>query len=169
MPAPAPLRDNGSPCTRLDMHQLLAAGAVAVLIGASLSVQAESISGNASETKTYRFNRGLPAGASATSLWQGVVVEVEGQTVKPRFVTHRRVFFSSWRDFPAIAVKACLIGTDGFSANNDCFSAVGNSLTVPNGKSPIDYSYQFQYEAEVEAVREDSFLLRGQPSTIKMN
>lgn len=131
-------------------------------LAALATVLSSATLARANEIKIYKFNRGLPAGASSTALWQGVVVEVTGQNVKPRLVTHRRVFFSSWRDFPATAVKACLIGVDGFSANDKCFSTKGSSITIPDGQSPMDYSYQFQYQAEGEATREDSFMLRDQ-------
>jgi hypothetical protein len=111
------------------------------------------------EIQTYKFNRGLPAGASATSLWQGVVVEVDGQIVKPRFVTHRRVFFSWWKDFPATAIRACKTDAEGFSSSNNCITVQGNMIEIPAGASPYSYWYKFQYNMESEGKREDEFML----------
>ena len=117
------------------------------------------------EILTFKFNRGLPAGAPMSALWQGVVVEVNGQNVKPRFVTHRRIFFSSWRDFPATAIKACKIGADGFTSRENCLTVNEESITIPAGSTPYQYSYRFQYNAENEAKREDEFLLEKQLDT----
>jgi len=111
------------------------------------------------EVQTYKFNRGLPAGASSTSLWQGVVVEVNGQLVKPRFVTHRRVFFSWWNDFPATAIRACKVDAEGFSSSDNCITVQGNMIEIPEGSSPFSYSYKFQYNMENEGKREDEFML----------
>lgn len=127
-------------------------GAVSALLLAPLQ-------GLCGEVYEYRFNRGVPAGASSTALWQGIVVEVEKNSVSPRFVTHRRFFISSWRDFYPVAIKACRIDSDGFESSSDCFATKDRTIVIPDGQTPYDYSYRFQFSMENEGKREEGFLL----------
>ena len=135
------------------MRRSVCAGtAVSVLLLAPLH-------GSCSDVYEYRFNRGVPAGATSSALWQGVVVEVNQNSVSPRFVTHRRVFFSSWRDFYPSAIKACKLDSDGFESVDDCFTSTARTIVIPEGQTPYQYSYRFQFSMENEGKREDSFLL----------
>lgn len=131
-----------------------------VFIGTALSVfSLAPLAGFCSEVYEYRFNKGIPAGASATALWQGIVVEVSQNKVSPRFVTHRRVFFSSWNDFYPSAIKACKLDLDGFISSSDCITSKSRSIVIPDDETPYQYSYRFQFSMENEGKREETFLL----------
>ena len=111
------------------------------------------------EKLTFKFTRTGSGGGGGTILWQGVVVDVEDNTVAPKYTIHHRIFFSRWDDFPATAIKACLLGSDGFSSDASCVVFKGPVATIPEGKTPYDYSYKFQFSTKSESKAEESFLL----------
>ena len=118
------------------------------------------LQGLCSEVYEYRFPGGTPVGASATTVWQGVIVEVRPTSVSPRFVTHSRAFISnSWKDiYPAI-IKACKLYPDGFESSSDCFISKGRNISIPEGKTPYEYSYRFQFLTENGSKQEEKFFL----------
>jgi hypothetical protein len=141
------------------MRRLLSATAgaaisIAIALGQiSTAVQAEPVK--------YKFDRGRPWGGEggATGIWSGVVVEVKGNKVTPKFAIQRRIFVNWWVDLPAQKIQACPVGQDGFSANVDCLVADEKSIDIPAGKSPLDYSYKFLYITEKGGTSEESFRL----------
>ena len=116
-----------------------------------------------SQSAKYKFDRGRPWGGEggATGVWSGVVVEVDGNKVTPKFAIQRRIFVNWWVDLPAQKIQACPLGKDGFSTNTDCLIADEKSLIIPAGKNPIDYTYKFLYVAEKGGTSEESFRLDG--------
>ena len=111
------------------------------------------------EKLTFKFTRSGSGGGGGTILWQGIVVDVEGATVLPRYTVHHRVFFSRWDDFPASAVQACERDPDGFSTESNCITSREKSITIPEEKSPYDYSYKFLFTRKNESKPEESFIL----------
>lgn len=159
MPTPAPLRDNGATCAQLDMHRLLTtvAGTAASIVFALGPITAAALS----EPVKYQFDRGRPwaGGGGATGIWSGVVVEVDGNKVTPKFAIQRRIFVNWWVDLPAQKIQACPLGQDGFSANVDCLTVEAKDIVIPTGMNPIKYSYKFIYIAEKGGASEESFRL----------
>ena len=111
------------------------------------------------EKLTFKFTRSGSGGGGGTILWQGIVVDVEGNTVSPRYTVHHRVFFSRWDDFSASAVQACERDPDGFSTESNCITSKSESITIPEEKSPFDYSYKFLFTRKNESKSEESFML----------
>jgi len=114
-----------------------------------------------SEPLKFKFDRGRPWGGEggATGVWQGVVVEVDGNTVIPKFAIQRRIFISWWLDLPAQKIQACPLAKDGFSSSENCMTVDNKSITLPEGKNPYDFSYKFLYVSEKGGTSEDSFRL----------
>ena len=88
------------------------------------------------EKLTFKFTRSGSGGGGGTILWQGIVVDVEGNTVSPRYTVHHRVFFSRWDDFSASAVQACERDPDGFSTESNCITSKSESITIPEENRP---------------------------------
>ena len=151
--------DNGFTCTRPDMRRLIAtvAGAAVSIAFALGPITAAALS----EPVKYQFDRGRPWGGEggATGVWSGVVVEVDGNKVTPKFAIQRRIFVNWWVDLPAQKIQACPLGQDGFSATIDCLTVDASSLTIPTGISPFSYSYKFLYVSEKGGTSEESFRL----------
>ena len=139
------------------LHQKTVNGAI-VAIGLALGLFAEIA---LSEPIKYKFDRGRPWGGEggATGIWSGVVVEVEGNTVTPRFAIQRRIFVNWWVDLPAQKIQACPLGEDGFSTTIDCIIVDAKSITIPQEKNPADFSYKFLYVTEKGGTTEESFRL----------
>jgi len=114
-----------------------------------------------SEPVKLKFDRGRPWGGEggATGVWQGVVVEVDGNKITPKFAIQRRIFVNWWVDLPAQKIQACPLGQDGFSATIGCLTVDASSLTIPTGLSPFSYSYKFLYVSEKGGTSEESFRL----------
>jgi len=141
------------------MRRLITATAVAIV---SISFVLGTNTGTLlSAPVKYKFDRGRPWGGEggATGVWSGVVVEVDGNKVTPKFSIQRRIFVNWWVDLPAQKIQACPLGADGFSTNVDCLIVDDKSIIIPTGKSPLDYSYKFLYDAEKGGRSEDSFRL----------
>lgn len=91
-----------------------------------------------------------------------LVVDVQGQTVKPRFVDHNNAFgtfkpaSSKWFDYPATAVRACPVGSGSWGATDGCLVSEGSSITMPEGADLDDYRFDFKYKKN-EAIVEYSF------------
>ena len=159
MRAAAPLRNNGATCAQLDMRRLLTtvAGAAVSIAFALGPITAAALS----EPVKYQFDRGRPWGGEggATGVWQGVVVEVDGNKITPKFAIQRRIFVNWWVDLPAQKIQACPLGQDGFSANVDCLTVEAKDIVIPTGMNPLKYSYKFIYIAEKGGASEESFRL----------
>ena len=109
----------------------------------------------------YQFDRGRPWGGEggATGIWSGVVVEVDGNKVTPKFAIQRRIFVNWWIDLPAQKIQACPLGEDGFSSNVDCLTVEAKDIVIPAGMSPLKFGYKFIYIAEKGGASEESFRL----------
>ena len=88
------------------------------------------------EKLTFKFTRSGSGGGGGTILWEGIVVDVEGNTVSPRYTVHHRVFFSRWDDFSASAVQACERDPDGFSTESNCITSKSKSIAIPKKNRP---------------------------------
>ena len=109
------------------------------------------------QKQKFQFQRTGTYGA--TVAWSGVVVEVDGNRVSPRFTLQNRVFFSRWKDFHAYAIQACKSSRTGFTPKQpECSEEKGRSITVPEGTSPFDYSYKFKFKKDGTDMQE-SFAL----------
>ena len=81
-----------------------------------------------------------------------MVVEVFGQTVKPRFVDHNNAFgtfkpaSSKWFDYPATAVRACPMGLGSWADSQDCLVSEGDSITLPEEADLDDFQFDFKYK-----------------------
>ena len=131
-------------------------------IVASIAITLSSISAAAfAEPLKFKFDRGRPWGGEggATGIWQGVVVEVEGNTVIPKFAIQRRIFVNWWVDLPAQKIQACPLAQDGFSSSSNYLTAEGKSIAIPEGTAPFDYSYKFLSVSEKGGTSEESFRL----------
>jgi hypothetical protein len=83
------------------MPRLIAAATGAAI---SIAVAVGTIADVAiSETIKYKFDRGRPWGGEggATGVWSGVVVEVDGNRVTPKYAIQRRISVNWWVDLPA--------------------------------------------------------------------
>jgi hypothetical protein len=96
---------------------------------------------SAARTQKFQFQRTGMSGA--TVVWQGVVVEVTGNRVAPRFTTNNQVLFNSWKDYPAYAIQACRK-----LDNENCVEVKATSITVSKGLSPYDYDFKFKYRKQ---------------------
>lgn len=97
-----------------------------------------------------------------SSSYTFLVVDVEGQTVKPRFVDHNNAFgtfkpaSSKWFDYPATAVRACPLGSGSWGGSDGCLVSEGTSITLPKDVDLEDYRFDFKYKKS-EAIVEYSF------------
>ena len=113
----------------------------------------------AAQAETYKVRL---SGDWWSSSYTFLVVEVAGQTVKPRFVDHNNAggtfkpAKSKWFDYPATAVRACPVGTGSWTASDDCFVSETSSITLPKGTDLNEYRYDFKY-AKGGATTELSF------------
>ena len=122
------------------------------LLFAAQSVQAE----------TYKLRL---SGDWWSSSYTFLVVEVDGQTVKPRFVDHNNAFGtfkpakSKWFDYPAVAVRACPLGTGSWGGSDECVVSESDSITLPEGADLNEYRFDFKYEKS-GATTEHSFKMK---------
>ena len=114
----------------------------------------------AAELKTEKFQFQRTGMAGATVVWQGVVVEVTGNKVAPRFTTNDQVVFNKWHDYPAFAIQACLK-----SDPESCLEERASFLTVPEGTSPYDYDFKFKYRKQEINYQEKFFLTSQEEDT----
>jgi len=140
------------------MQKLLFFAGKSLLLAACCSGLITAVHG---EIVKFKFDRGRPWGGEggATGIWQGVVVEVDGNMVTPKFAIQRRIFVNWWVDLPAQKVQACPLSKDGFSSSADCITAEGKNIQLPAGKNPYTYSYKFLYVGEKGGTSEESFRL----------
>lgn len=131
------------------------------LAAASLvSVQLVMSTNALAQPQKYQFQRLGMFGL--TVAWAGVVAEVDGNTVTPRFTVQNKVFFSRWSDFHAYAIQACRSSDTGFTPQEaDCIETKGQSITVPEGTTPYEYAYKFKFKKDGTDMQE-SFALTKQ-------
>ena len=131
------------------MKTLLASAAV-LCLGTGIGAPAYA------EAVTYKFKtsgdgwRGRP--------WIGVVVVVDGNTVRPRHTEQTSAFsavIGSWADYPAIAIRACKGASDSFKAD-ECITSQGAEILIPEGQDPKAYGYEFKYRFG-DSVKQDAF------------
>ena len=78
--------------------------------------------------------------------YYGVKVTVEGGNVSPELITATGFFAKTQKNHPALAVEACEKDEFGFSSAANCIKSLEDSIDIPDGKSPYQYSYRFIYE-----------------------
>lgn len=113
----------------------------------------------AAQAETYKIRL---SGDCWSSSYTFLVVDVQGQTVKPRFVDHNNAFgtfkpaSAKWFDYPATAVRACPVGSGSWGATDGCIVSEGRSITMPDGADLDDYRFDFKYKKN-KAIVEYSF------------
>ena len=110
-------------------------------LAATSLVAVEALMPQVAKTEQTKFQFQRTGSYGATVTWSGVVVELSGNQVSPRFTVQNRVVFSRWKDFHAYAIQACKNSSTGFTPEEpDCIEEKGRSLTVPEGTTPFEYS-----------------------------
>lgn len=113
------------------------------------------------EAKKFQFQRLGTSGA--TVAWAGVVVEVDGNSVKPRFVVQNRIFFSRWKNYDAYAIQACRKAQTPGSDSQNCLESKSISIEIPEGSTPYQYSYKFKYKKDGADQQEEFTLTEQRP------
>lgn len=101
------------------------------------------------EVKEYKVRL---SGDWWSSSYTFLVVEVVGgRIIRPRFVDHNNAFGTfkpakaKWFDYPAIAVRACPIGS-GSWGDQSCITSESDSIEMPEGADLNSYRFDFKYK-----------------------